>query len=226
MQKYAVALLLLALIGCDRTPTVDIDGEVLTGMYVEDGKVAAFLGVPFAEPPVGDLRWRAPQSLATRVEHRDVTEFAPACIQTMRILDWYRWMAESFGGSVDEYDDLEISEDCLYLNIWTPALDSHAEMPVMVWIHGGSNKSGWSYEHNYHGHKLALEGVVVVSVAYRQGPFGFLSHPDLPADEARANFGYWDLIASLQWIQDNIRDFGGDPDRVTLFGESAGMLIS
>jgi para-nitrobenzyl esterase len=178
--------------------------------------------VPFAEPPVGDLRWRAPQPLATKIERREVTDFAPACMQTMRILDWYRWMAESFGGSADYYDDLEISEDCLYLNVWTPTLDPDANLPVMVWIHGGSNKSGWSYEHNYHGHKLAQENVVVVSVAYRQGPFGFLSHSDLPDDEPRANFGYWDLIASLQWLQDNVGKFGGDPDRVTLFGESAG----
>ena len=89
-------------------------------------------------------------------------------------------------------------------------------------MHGGSNKSGWSYEPNYYGHKLAQEGVVVVSVGYRQGVFGFLSHPELPRDEPVANFGYWDLIASLQWIQDNIEQFGGDPGRVTMFGESAG----
>jgi len=222
MRNFVVVLAVLTFSGCDRAPVVNVDDENLAGMYVEDGKVAAFLGVPFAEPPVGDLRWRAPQPLATKVARRDVTEFAPACMQTMRILDWYRWMAESFGGSADYYDDLEISEDCLYLNIWTPVLDSGAKLPVMVWIHGGSNKSGWSYEHNYHGHKLAQEGVVVVSVAYRQGPFGFLSHPDLPGDEPRANFGYWDLISSLHWIQDNISELGGDPGRVTLFGESAG----
>ncbi len=222
MRNFIAVLVVLMLTACDSVPTVNVDGEILLGKHVEDGKVAEFLGVPFAEPPIGDLRWRAPQALATKVERRDVTEFAPACMQTMRILDWYRWMAEQFGGSSDEYDDLEISEDCLYLNIWTPTLAADANLPVMVWIHGGSNKSGWSYERNYHGHKLAQEDVVVVSVAYRQGPFGFLSHPDLPDDEPRANFGYWDLIASLQWIQDNIRTFGGDPDRVTLFGESAG----
>ena len=222
MRKFIAVLALLTLTGCDSAPIVNVDGEVLSGMYVEGGKVAAFLGVPFAEPPVGDLRWRAPQALATKVERREVTEFAPACMQTMRILDWYRWMAEQFGDSADYYDDLEVSEDCLYLNIWTPTLAADTNLPVMVWIHGGSNKSGWSYERNYYGHKLAQEGVVVVSVAYRQGPFGFLSLSDLPDDEPRANFGYWDLIASLQWLQDNIIEFGGDPDRVTLFGESAG----
>lgn len=213
---------MFAVSACDRAPVVDAGGEALHGKYVEDGKVAAFLGVPFAEPPVGDLRWRAPQPLSNSVTKRIVTGFAPACMQSMRILDWYRSMAEQFGGSADYYEDLQVSEDCLYLNVWTPSLQSDANLPVMVWVHGGSNKSGWSYELNYHGHKLAQQNVVVVSVGYRQGVFGFLSHPELPRDEPVANFAYWDLLASLQWIQDNIGQFGGDPTRVTMFGESAG----
>ncbi len=222
MQRILITATLLALSACDQAPSVDVDGETLIGMFLEDGKVAAFLGVPFAEPPIGDLRWRASQLLNSTVAKREVTDFAPACIQSMRILDWYRWLAVEMGGSADYYEDLEVSEDCLYLNVWTPTPKSDAKLPVMVWVHGGSNKSGWSYEPNYYGHKLAQKDVVVVSVAYRQGVFGFLSHPDLPRDEPVANFGYWDLIASLQWIQDNIEQFGGDPDRVTMFGESAG----
>lgn len=212
----------LALVACERPPIVEAGGETLQGKYVEDGKVAAFLGVPFAEPPVGVLRWRAPQPMNNKVSRREATQFAPACMQSMRILDWYRALAEQFGGSGDYYEDLEVSEDCLYLNVWTPKLDGNARLPVMVWVHGGSNKSGWSYEPNYHGNKLAQQGVVVISVAYRQGVFGFLSHPELPRDEPVANFAYWDLLASLQWIQDNIEQFGGDPGRVTMFGESAG----
>ncbi|MGI9270798.1 MAG: carboxylesterase/lipase family protein [Woeseiaceae bacterium] len=222
MKNLIVVAALFALAACESRPSVDVDGELLSGLYVEDGKVAAFLGVPFAEPPTGDLRWRAPQALSTKVKQRDVTEFAPACMQSMRILDWYRSMAELFGDSVDYYEDLEVSEDCLYLNVWTPTLESDAKLPVMVWVHGGSNKSGWSYEPNYYGHKLAQEGVILVSVAYRQGVFGFLSHPELPRDEPVANFAYWDLLASLHWVHDNIEKFGGDPDRVTMFGESAG----
>ena len=218
---FVAALLLLA--GCDRgPPTVVVNGESLQGKMVEDDKVFAFPGIPFAEPPVGELRWRAPQPLVTTVANRDATQFAPACMQTMRILDWYRYLAELFGGSGDYYDDLEISEDCLYLNVWTTSLDDAEKQPVMVWIHGGSNKSGWSYEPNYHGHKLAQEGVVVVSVGYRQGVFGFFSHEDMDPDEPLANFAYWDIIAALEWIQVNIEKFGGDPARVTLFGESAG----
>ncbi|MDH3265341.1 MAG: carboxylesterase family protein [Gammaproteobacteria bacterium] len=222
MLRLCFCLVVVVLGACRQDPSVAVDGERLTGKFVADGKVAAFLGVPFAEPPLDDLRWRAPQPLTTKHEQRDATEFAAACMQTMRILDWYRYMAETFGASADYYEDLETSEDCLYLNLWTPTLDTDANLPVMVWIHGGSNKSGWSYENNYRGHGLAPQGVVVVTVAYRQGLFGFLSHPDLPADEPVANFGLWDLVAALHWIQDNIRQFGGDPKRVTLFGESSG----
>ncbi len=213
-----VALLLIA--GCSRAPTATVDGERLVGRY--EGTVAAFLGVPFAEPPQGELRWRAPQPLATKHERRDTGEFAAACMQTMRILDWYRYMAETFGASAGYYGDLEVSEDCLYLNVWTRSLNRQSRMPVMVWVHGGSNKSGWSYEDNYRGNALAQQGVVVVTVAYRHGLFGFLSHPELESSEAAANFGLWDLVAALQWVRDNIETFGGDPGRVTLFGESAG----
>ncbi|MDA0706442.1 MAG: carboxylesterase family protein [Proteobacteria bacterium] len=222
MYRFLLLAIVLGLAACERAPSVVIDEEKLIGKYVEDGKVAAFLGVPFAEPPVGELRWQGPQALATKVSRRDTTEFSAACMQDMRILDWYRDLAETFGGSADYYPDLDVSEDCLYLNVWTPTVDATAGLPVMVWVHGGSNRSGWSYEPNYRGHKLAQQDVVVVSVAYRQGVFGFLSHPELPADEPLANFAYWDLIASLQWVQDNIELFGGDPDRVTMFGESAG----
>jgi len=212
---------IIALAGCEQSPGVTINGEVLVGKYADEN-VATFLGVPFAEPPVGDLRWRAPQPLTSKLERRDTTEFEAACMQTMRILDWYRSMAESFGASADYYDDLRVSEDCLYLNLWTPTLASDARLPVMVWVHGGSNKSGWSYEDNYRGHVLAPQGVVVITVAYRQGAFGFLSHPELEGEGAVANFGLSDLVAALQWIKDNVEQFGGDPDRVTLFGESAG----
>ena len=213
-----VALLIVS--GCSKAPVADVDGEPLVGKY--EGTVAAFRGVPFAEPPLGELRWRAPQPLATKLERRGAGEFAAACMQTTRILDWYRYMAETFGASADYYDDLEVSEDCLYLNIWTRSLNPGSRMPVMVWVHGGSNKSGWSYEDNYRGNALAQQGVVVVTVAYRHGLFGFFSHPELDTSETVANFGLWDLVAALQWIQDNIATFGGDPDRVTLFGESAG----
>ena len=222
MKSAFLLAVVVALSACDRAAQVTVNDEILVGKYVEDGRVAAFLGVPFADPPSGELRWQAPQPLSNKVRRRDATEFAPACMQSMRILDWYRYVAETFGASADYYPDLEVSEDCLYLNVWTPTLDTNAGLPVMVWVHGGSNRSGWSYEPNYHGHELAQQGVVVISIAYRQGLFGFISHAELDADQGLANFGLWDIVAALQWIRDNASQFGGDPGRVTLFGESAG----
>jgi para-nitrobenzyl esterase len=220
MHQLFVVLALLLVAACTREPVVEVAGETLVGKH--DADVIAFLGVPYAEPPVGELRWRVPQPLMSIVPQRDATRFAPACMQTMRILDWYRYLAETFGGSRDYYPDLEISEDCLYLNIWTPTLDRDARLPVMVWLYGGSNISGWSYERNYHGHALADTGVIVVTVGYRVGLFGFMSHPELDPSSPVANFGLWDIIGALHWVQDNIGMFGGDPGRVTLFGESAG----
>ncbi len=224
-SKPALALLALmfCIAGCDRQPELAVNGETLRGEWTGDTDAAAvFRGVPFAEPPLGELRWRAPQPFRARMTKRDATRFADACMQTPRILEWYRDMAEMFGASRDVFDDLSISEDCLYLNIWTPSLERGTSQPVMVYVHGGSNSSGWSYEPNYHGHVLAAQGVVLVSIAYRVGVFGFFSHPDLNANEISANFGLWDQVAALRWIQEHIGKFGGDPGRVTLFGESAG----
>ena len=220
MRRLLALIALLSVQACTNEPSVLAGGEMLVGKRQDD--VFAFLGVPFAEPPLGDLRWRAPRPYVARHQPREATAFAPACMQTMRILDWYRYLAETFGGTRGYYPDLETSEDCLYLNVWTPTLDDAAALPVMVWLHGGSNISGWSWEKNYHGSELADEGVVVVSIGYRVGLFGFASHPDMDASEPVANFGLWDIIAALGWVQDNIASFGGDPGRVTLFGESAG----
>jgi para-nitrobenzyl esterase len=220
MMRVLLVALVLVLASCARPPTVDVGSDRFTGKH--DQESFAFLGVPYAEPPLGELRWRAPQPWSSTQGEHNATRFAPACMQTMRILDWYRYLAETFGGSRDYYPDLEISEDCLYLNVWTPTLDRGASLPVMVWIHGGSNISGWSFEPSYYGHALAQKDVVVVSVAYRLGVFGFMSHPDLDPADGLANFGLLDIVAALEWIRKYIEVFGGDPGRVTLFGESSG----
>jgi len=147
-------------------------------------------------------------------------------MQGPHIENWYRDLVQSLGGdrALIESPEGGYSEDCLYLNIWTKDADPKASMPVMVWIHGGSNKGGWAYEPNYQGHQLARQNVVVVSVPYRLGVFGFFSHPDLVKEQSgkAGNYGLLDLIAALRWIQDNIREFGGDPANITIFGESAG----
>ena len=178
----------MQLCACAANPVVEVDGELLQGDR-DRGEIAVFRGVPFAEPPVGDLRWQRPQPLQTKSAVRDATKFRAACMQSMRILNWYRDLAETFGASRNVFDDLAISEDCLYLNVWTPDFRPAARLPVMVFIHGGSNNSGWAYEPNYHGNALAGRGVVVVSIAYRLGVFGFFSHPET----SDANFGLWEI---------------------------------
>ncbi len=224
MKRIAHAVIAVAcavFAGCAPDPEARADGETLHGYVDPDTGVMAFLGIPYAEPPVGQLRWAAPQPLLKQRRKRDAKAFAPACMQKPRILEWYRDYAEIFGAARDSYAPLIVDEDCLYLNVWTPDVKPNRPMPVMVYVHGGSNNSGWSYEIPYHGQYLAKQGVVVVTIAYRLGVFGFLSHPDLDGD-AVANFGLWDQVAALRWVERNIAAFGGDPDRVMAFGESAG----
>lgn len=222
-MRIGTLLVLCAFLGaCSGPPQLSVNGEVLQGAAVENSSTMAFKGIPFAEPPLGELRWREPQPLTSTIAVRDATKFAPACMQSMRILDWYRDLAETFAATRDVFEDLVVSEDCLYLNIWSPDLNPAVALPVMVYFHGGSNNSGWSYEPNYQGRVLADRGIVLVSIAYRLGVFGFLSHPELSGDSVAANFGLWDQIAALKWVQNNIQKFGGDPHRVTIFGESSG----
>jgi para-nitrobenzyl esterase len=224
------AALLLAACGGGRAretpvaPTVEANHETLVGAYGDRyPRVASFKGIPFAAPPVGELRWRAPQPHTPRAGVQTAQGFAAACFQDSYLTDWYRRVGAAFGADPADFSDPPSSEDCLYLNVWTPALDRSAHLPVMVWIHGGSNKSGWSFEPNYHGEVLAARGhVVVVSIAYRVGIFGFFGHPELRGSTAPANFGLLDQVAALRWVHANIRPFGGDPGNVTVFGESTG----
>ena len=174
--------------------------------------ISIYKGVPFAAPPVGPLRWRAPQRTKPWMGVRNADRFAPACAQI-----WHS--SASFG-----VPEVPTSEDCLYLNIWTPARSAAARLPVMVWIHGGGFSTGATALPVYDGANLAKKGVVLVSIAYRVGPFGFLAHPTLTKESggSSGNYGLLDQLAGLQWVQRNIRAFGGDPHRVTIFGESSG----
>lgn len=219
----------LLLAGCQNSdvpaaPTVVANHETLSGSWGErHPEVASFKGVPFAAPPVDELRWQAPQPHRPRAGSQSALAFAPACYQDSYNTDWYRRVGAAFGAESALFVDPPFSEDCLYLNIWTPRPSAHARLPVMVWIHGGANRAGWSFEPNYRGENLAARGqVVVVSIAYRVGIFGFFSHPELRDSAAPANFALLDQLAALHWVQDNIARFGGDPGNVTLFGESAG----
>jgi para-nitrobenzyl esterase len=191
--------------------TVSTEGGQVKGIVEED--LSVFKGIPFAAPPVGELRWRPPQPVVPWEGIRVADQFAPQCPQVRFAIP---------GAPVPES-----SEDCLYLNIWTPAQSDDARLPVMVWIHGGGFALGSTNSPMYYGDQLARKGVVVVSIAYRLGPLGFMCHPELSAESERGisgNYGLLDQIAGLKWVQRNIAAFGGDPDRVTIFGESAGGI--
>jgi para-nitrobenzyl esterase len=180
---------------------------------VSAGGVIAYKGLPFAAPPVGALRWRPPQPAASWKGVHQADGFAPACMQR--------------GVSMPGEAPPRISEDCLYLNVWAPAHRAGAPLPVIVWIHGGGWTNGSASMPLYWGDRLAAKGAIVVTVAYRLGPFGFLAHPELTREsgrEASGNYGFMDQIAALQWVQRNIAAFGGDPKRVTIAGQSAGAM--
>jgi para-nitrobenzyl esterase len=193
---------------------VAVDSGSLAGTELPSG-VRAYLGVPFAAPPVRELRWRPPQPVLPwqGTYHADRT--APECIQALRAHDINHYFGEE-----------ATSEDCLYLNIWAPPRRAGAQaVPVVVWIYGGGFTIGSASMANYNGEQLAKQGVVYVALAYRVGALGFLAHPELTAESsqhASGNYGFLDQIAALQWIQRNIASFGGDPQNVTIMGQSAG----
>jgi para-nitrobenzyl esterase len=203
----------------DTAAVVDIDAGKLAGA-VEDG-VASWKGIPFAAPPVGPLRWRAPQPAAPWSGVRQAVEYAHDCMQLPFASD-----AAPLGTAA--------AEDCLYANVWRPAAGAGArtkakKLPVLVWIYGGGFVNGGSSPPTYSGARLARQGVVVVSFNYRLGRFGFFAHPALSqeaaaADGPQGNYGFMDQIAALQWVQRNVAAFGGDPSQVTIFGESAGGM--
>lgn len=211
--------LVTVLVGCDvtnKSPVVETADAQYSGLELAQ-RVQAFLGIPFAKPPIKELRWERPMPVETPQGKVDATSFKPACMQTGSGLAWYHGMMSRVGVDPSRMKGPEYSEDCLYLNVWTDGDDSSPK-PVLVFIHGGSNTGGWSYEPNYRGEALAARGVVVVTVAYRLGVFGWLSHPDMNIQNA----GLHDLIAALDWISENIAAFGGDPRRIVVSGESAG----
>lgn len=199
----------------------------LRGARVESA--LAFMGIPFARPPIGDLRWKPPQPVEPWTGVRDATQPGPRCSQDPAgLIPFVAPMAKAYGSDYS-HPPLQISEDCLYLNVWVPEWPAKQRLPVMVWLHGGSNRVGSGSQSIYNGVSLAARGVVLVTVNYRLGVMGFFSHPELTAESphhSSGNYGMLDQIAALQWVQRNIARFGGDPQNVTLFGESAGAIDS
>jgi len=194
--------------GCSTLPPEQIKVEQGIVQGTIEDSLRVFKGIPFAAPPLGDLRWKAPQPAPKWEGIKLTTEYAPAAFQ---------------GGNPPSGK----SEDCLYLNIWTPAKSAKEKVPVLVWIYGGGFSFGSTSDPVHNGEHLARKGVVLVSIAYRVGQLGFLAHPELSSEnpnKVSGNYGLLDMIAGLQWIQKNIAAFGGDSNKVTIFGESAGGI--
>jgi para-nitrobenzyl esterase len=207
----AIVLAAVSSMSLAATTAVKADQGLLKG--TRQGELTVYKGVPYAAPPVGDQRWRPPQAAAKWPGVRPADKFAPQCVQ-------------GFVGP-EAGKPPEMSEDCLYLNVWTPANSAHDHIPVLVWIYGGGFNAGATSIPTYSGEVLARKGVVLVSIAYRVGPLGFLAHPELSAESPHhvsGNYGLLDMIAALEWIKTNIAAFGGDPNKVTIFGESAGGI--
>jgi para-nitrobenzyl esterase len=193
-------------------PTVQVKSGTLRGVALSGGG-AAFKGIPYAAAPTGARRWRSPEPPPAWKGMRDASQFGAACPQP----------AQGWNNSLLS----NASEDCLYLNVWTAKLAAPAHLPVMVWIHGGAFVGGAGTDPMFAGEALATQGVVVVTLNYRLGIFGFLAHPELSRESARktsGNFALQDQIAALQWVRDNIAQFGGDPRAITVFGQSAGGM--
>jgi para-nitrobenzyl esterase len=192
----------------------------LKGVLNENGTVISFKGIPYAAPPVGDLRWREPQPPAAWEGIRDAKEFCSSCIQNRVFthLPHGPWTEEFM---VQD----SISEDCLFLNLWAPVNAASVKLPVMVYIHGGAFTEGSGSVASYDGEELAAKGIIVITINYRLGALGFLAHPELSAESPHhvsGNYGLLDQVAALEWIRDNIEVFDGDPSRVTIVGQSAG----
>lgn len=214
-KRHLLSWLAVAVL-CAGPVTAQIRTAKVTGGEVEGvvaGEVASFKGVPFAAPPVGELRWKAPQPVKPWPGIKKADAFAPGCMQDNTLATFLR-------------APTNFSEDCLYLNVWTSAKNAGEKLPVMVWIYGGGFSAGATNTPLYDGTRFAQKGVVLVSTAYRVGPFGFLAHPELSRESGKGsgNYGLQDIISALRWVKDNIARFGGDPSRVTIFGESAGGI--
>lgn len=196
---------------------IQVTGGLITGSPTVQWTpgVRLYRGIPYAAPPVGDLRWRPPQPVIPWTGVKAADHFSAVCMQAQADTEGTAWREGTY----------PVSEDCLYLNVWTPARSADERLPVMVWIHGGGNVRGAASENQYDGAYFAKKGVVFVSFNYRMGIFGFFAHPDLTRESehhSSGNYALLDQIAALQWVHDNIAKFGGDPQNVMIFGHSAG----
>jgi para-nitrobenzyl esterase len=200
---------------------VAVENGLLQGIPAADPRITAFKGIPFAAPPAGERRWRAPQPAANWSGIRKADTFGPIAMQETPGKDPAAFYAKEWHAD----PEIPMSEDCLYLNVWTPAREAGEKLPVMIWIYGGAFQSGYTAEMEFDGERLARRGIIVVTIAYRVNVFAWFNHPEITAAQADAftgNFGFLDQMAAFRWVQRNIAAFGGDPGNVTISGQSAG----
>jgi len=216
----ASALFFVSCGGGDTNPVLTIEGGRIQGVQTQTGGVVVYKGVPYASPPTGSLRWREPQPVALWEGIKIADKFSPAAIQNDQVPGSF-YHKEFFADG-----DPERSEDCLYLNIWTPSAGKpDKKLPVAMWIHGGAYTQGFGHEIEFDGEQWAKRGVILVTINYRLGIYGFLAHPLLSAESTHnvsGNYGIFDQLAAIKWIHRNVSNFGGDPDNLMIFGQSAG----
>ncbi len=203
---------------------VEVESGLLQGVHGWDPRIAVFRGVPYAAPPVGELRWREPQPPAKWEGVRKADEYGPIACQPAPGVNPEEFWTREIHPTGPEF---AMSEDCLYLNVYTPARTGQENLPVLLYIHGGGFRGGYSYEVEFDWEHMARKGIVVVSIGYRLGVLGFLAHPWLTAESpegAKGNYGTMDQLAALKWVYRNIAAFGGDPRRITIAGQSAGAM--
>ncbi len=210
------------------TAVLHIENGDIRGVYNQDETVEVYAGIPFAKAPVGDLRWKEPQDPEDWEGVRDCSYFAPKAMQadSNPVMDSLvsLYAAKTYHPDFSYTPLTATSEDCLYLNVWKPAGEQH-DLPVLLYIHGGSLTSGRSSFESYNGAEIAKRGVIMITIAYRLGVFGYFAHPNLALESPNGttgNYGLLDQIKSLEWVQENIAHFGGDKNNVTIAGESAG----
>ena len=223
MNKYFLLCCAAGLLAActPKNPVLTIEGGQVQGVQTETPGVTVYRGIPFAAPPVGDLRWKEPQPVVPWEGVKTADDWGHPAWQT----------SHTQGGYTPEFffdGDPEFSEDCLYLNVWTPAAGKPgAKLPVTLWIHGGGYTAGWGFEPEMDGEEWAKHGGILVTFNYRLGVLGFMTHPALSAESPHGvsgNYGMLDQIAALKWVKANIAQFGGDPERITLMGQSAGAM--
>ncbi|WP_392558728.1 carboxylesterase/lipase family protein [Orbus mooreae] len=212
----AISLLTINLASANIGNTVNTKNGKIEGYLSADKQLSIFKGIPFAEPPVDELRWQKPQEIKKWHNVKETKTFSAGCMQTVIDGDKLPWSKEFLHQG-------PISEDCLYLNVWSPANHKNDKLPVMIWIYGGGFIEGSANVPLYDGANLASNGVVFVTFNYRVGAFGFFEHPELTKEQGTSgNYGLYDQLAAIKWVKQNIAEFGGDPNNITIMGQSAG----